>query len=197
MLSGTSDQFTQRALIDAWHDLYLMLGTSAAALIGLLFVATSIHLGEVASNPGFRVRSYNSTLYLLMLLAEAIVILVPQPVSFLGAELVVLNFVGLWLPIRTYYTFFHTHPDNSRRGGLKMSRAYPLGGAFFLGIAGGIALTRRSHWGMYMVTVSYSTLLATVVLGTWSIMLGIEQRLEKNDKRISRHTGLRHDDPAF
>ena len=34
-------------LIDAWHDLYVMLGTSSAALIGLLFIATSIHLGEV------------------------------------------------------------------------------------------------------------------------------------------------------
>ena len=29
-------------LIDAWHDLYVMLGTSSAALIGLLFIATSI-----------------------------------------------------------------------------------------------------------------------------------------------------------
>jgi hypothetical protein len=50
-------------LIDAWHDLYVMLGTSSAALVGLLFIATSMHLGEVVSNPGFRVRSYNQTLY--------------------------------------------------------------------------------------------------------------------------------------
>ena len=40
-------------LIDAWHDLYVMLGTSSAALIGLLFIATSIHLDEVVSNPRF------------------------------------------------------------------------------------------------------------------------------------------------
>jgi hypothetical protein len=80
-------------LIHAWHDLYVMLGTSSAALIGLLFIATSIHLGEVVS-PGFRVRSYNQTLYLLTLLVEAILILVPQPVSFLGAELMALNLVG-------------------------------------------------------------------------------------------------------
>ena len=118
-----------------------------------------------------------------MLLAESIIILVPQPVWFLGAELVVLNLAGLWLPIRTYYTFFHGHRDNSHRGGLKMSRAYPLSGALFLGIAGGIALTRGSHWGMYLVTVSYSMLLATVVLGTWSIMLGIEQPIARRAKK--------------
>ena len=52
-------------LIDAWQNLYVMLGSSSAALIGLLFVAASIHLGQVVSNPGFRVRCYNQTLYLL------------------------------------------------------------------------------------------------------------------------------------
>ena len=30
--------------LEGWRDLYVMLGTSAAALIGLLFVATSLHL---------------------------------------------------------------------------------------------------------------------------------------------------------
>src|SRR5262245_30699584 len=102
-------------LIDAWRNLYVMLGTSSAALIGLLFVATSIHLGDVVSNPGFRVRSYNQTLYLLTLLVEAVLILVPQPVPFLGAELMVLNLVGLWFPLSTSYTFIYKHRDNSHR----------------------------------------------------------------------------------
>jgi hypothetical protein len=164
------------ASIDAWRDLYVMLGTSSAALIGLLFVAMSIHLGDVVSNPGFRVRSYNQTLYLLTLLVEAVLVLTPQPVPFLGAELVVLNVVGLWFPISTSYTFLYKHRDNSYRGGMKMSRAIPFSVAYLLGIAGGIALIQGSHWGMYVVTISYTTLLVTVVLGTWSIMLGLEQK---------------------
>ena len=113
-------------LIDAWHDLYVMLGTSSAALIGLLFIATSLHLGEVVSNPGFRVRSYNQTLYLLTLLVEATLILVPQPVSFLGAELMALNLVGLWIALSTSYTFIYKHRDDRHRGGMKMSPAIPL-----------------------------------------------------------------------
>jgi hypothetical protein len=163
-------------LIHAWHDLYVMLGTSSAALIGLLFIATSIHLGEVVSNPGFRVRSYNQTLYLLTLLVEATLILVPQPVSFLGAELMALNLVGLWISLSTSYTFIYKHRDDRHRGGMKMSRAIPLSVSYLFGIAGGIALIQDSRWGMYIVTVSYTTLLVTVVLGAWSTMLGIEQR---------------------
>src|SRR4029450_1826247 len=154
-------------LIDAWRDLYVMLGTSSAALIGLLFIATSIHLSDVVSNPGFRVRSYNQTLYLLTLLVEAILILVPQPVWFLGAELMALNLVGLWIALSTSYTFIYKHRDDSHRGGSKMSRAIPLTVAYLLGIAGGITLIQGSRWGMYIVTVSYTTLLVTVVLAAW------------------------------
>jgi hypothetical protein len=88
---------TENSDLNAWHDLYVVLGTSSGALLGLLFVATSIHLGEIVSNPGLRVRSNNQTLYLLTLLVEAVVILVPLPVPFLGAELMVLNLVGLWI----------------------------------------------------------------------------------------------------
>jgi hypothetical protein len=163
-------------LIDAWQNLYVMLGTSSAALIGLLFIATSIHLSDVVSNPGFRVRSYNQTLYLLTLLVEAILILAPQPVWFLGAELMALNLVGLWIALSTSYTFIYKHRDDSHRGGMKMSRAIPLTVAYLLGIAGGITLIQGSRWGMYIVTVSYTTLLVTVVLGAWSTMVGIEQR---------------------
>src|SRR5262245_32043132 len=156
-----------------------MLGTSSAALIGLLFVATSLHLGEVMSNPAFRIRAYNATLYLLTLLVEAALILVPQPVPFLGAELTVLNLVGLSLPISTTYTFVFKHRIISRRGGMKMSRVVTLSVAYLLGVAGGIALIQGSHRGMYLVSVSYITLLVAFVLGTWSIMLGVE-RMEQS-----------------
>jgi hypothetical protein len=169
--------------IDAWHDLYVMLGTSSAALIGLLFIATSMHLGEVVSNPGFRVRSYNQTLYLLTLLVEAVLILAPQPAPFLGAELIFLNLVGLWFPISTSYTFIYKHQNDRHRGGMKMSRAIPLSMAYLFGIVGGIAIIQGSRWGMYIVTVSYTTLLVTVVLGAWSTMLGIEQRQLAEEQR--------------
>jgi hypothetical protein len=62
-----------------------------------------------------------------------------------------------------------------------MSRVVTLSVAYLLGIAGGIALIQGSHWGMYLVSVSYITLLVAVVLGTWSIMLGVE-RMEQREK---------------
>lgn len=156
-----------------WRELYVMLGTSSAALIGLFFIATSLHIGEVVSNPVFRVRAYNGTLYLLTLLIQAIFVLVPQPIHLLGVELCVVNVVGLWLPFSNAYRYFYRNSDVARRGGLMMYRAVTYAAAYLVGVAGGVALVLRSSWGMYLVTVSYTALLVAVVLGAWAIMLGI------------------------
>jgi len=165
-------------LIEAWHDLYVMLGSASAGLIGLLFVAASLHLGEVMNNPMFRVRAYHITLYLLTLLVVAVVILVPQSLLFLGAEIFVLNLVGLLIPLSTSYSYVYKHPDLCDRGGVKRSWVVALSLAYLVGLVGGIALIIESSRGMYIVTVSYTALLVAVVLRTWSILLGIE-RTEK------------------
>ena len=66
---------------------------------------------------------------------------------------------------------------------MKKSRAISLSVAYLLGIAGGIGLIQSSRWGMYIVTLSYTTLLVTVVLGAWSTMLGMEQRELEVERR--------------
>ena len=156
-----------------WHDLYVMLGTSAAALIGLFFIATSLHIAEVASNPVFRVRAYYGTLYLLTLLVQAILILVPQPILLLGVGLCIVNLAGLSLPFSNAYRYFYRNTDVGRRGGLMIYRAVAYGASYLIGLAGAIMLIEGFNLGMYLVTASYSALLVTVVLGAWAIMLGI------------------------
>jgi hypothetical protein len=56
---------------------------------------------------------------------------------------------------------------------MRVSRSIEYGLAYLLGIVGGIGVVRGSQWGMYVVTVSYTTVLVVVVLSIWAIMLGI------------------------
>ena len=158
-----------------WHDLYVMLGTSAAALIGLFFIATSLHIGEVVSNPVFRIRAYNGTLYLLTLLIQAVFVLIPQPIHLLGIELCIVNVLGLLLPFSNAYRYFYRDTDVGRRGGLVIYRAVAYAVAYLIGAAGAVTLVVGDNLGMYLVTASYATLLVAVVLGAWAIMLGIGQ----------------------
>ena len=47
-------------LLEHWHEFYLLVGTAAAALVALLFVAASIGAGMLTRHPGGPTRTYMS-----------------------------------------------------------------------------------------------------------------------------------------
>ena len=82
-------EFTNK--LELWHDLFVMIGSSAGALVGLLFVVISLHIGKISERTDYNMRATiegarNNTIHLLTVLDEAAVVLTPQPMSFLGAE---------------------------------------------------------------------------------------------------------------
>jgi hypothetical protein len=160
---------------ELWRDLYVLLGTSSGALMGLLVVAISLHLSEIMNNPVFCIRARNNILHLLTLLVEALLILTPQPMPILGAELVAINLFGLRLPVSVIYKYFLKNREMGDRGGFSICRGISNMVGYLFGIAGGAALIALSSWGMYLVTASFVIFLVCVVLNVWSIMLGVGQ----------------------
>ena len=165
---------------ELWQNVFVVLGSSSAALIGLLFIATSLHLKEIVNNPVFHDRAFNHTRFLLIILVEALLVLIPQPMFVLGAELVAINVLGLWFPLRLVYIFFQNN-EGYRRGGAALHRAIIFSIGFLLGIAGGALLVEHLSWGIYLIAASCVILLVRVVLSAWSIMAGVGQ-LEKTTK---------------
>ncbi|HZL29986.1 MAG TPA: hypothetical protein VFC54_02860 [Pseudolabrys sp.] len=160
---------------EQWRDLYVMLGTSAAALIGLLFVVASLHLQEIMNNPVHRIRARNMTLHLLALLVEATLILMPQPLAALGIELAVINLVGLQLPLRFIYRAFLKNRKLGASGDYSIYRGVLNVTAYLLGLLGGLLLMEQPVWGMYLVTASFIAFLISAVLNAWTIMAVVGQ----------------------
>jgi len=166
---------------ELWQNVFVVMGSSSAALIGLLFIATSLHLNEIIDNPYLRRRAYNNTRYLLMIFVEALLILFPQPMLILAAELIAINLFGLWLPLRNTYTYF-TNREGYRQAGWSIYRAIVFFIVFLLGIlAGVVILIGHLNWGIYLLAASCVILVVTVVLNAWSIMLGVGQ-LENRER---------------
>lgn len=157
---------------EQWHDLYVMLGTSSAALIGLLFVATALHLDEIVSNRVYRIRALYNSIYLIMTLVHAALVLTPQPTAWLGAEIAVINCLALLFSMNIYQVIYKSRAD-ARRGGFSSYRAAVILIALLTGIGGGAGLANQASWGLYLETASYVTFLVSVVLNAWSIMLGV------------------------
>jgi len=172
--------------LEQWRDLYVMLGTSSAALIGLLFVVMSLHLEGIMKNPVFYNRAHNITHHLLTTLVEAALILTPQPMTVLGAELVALNLFGLRLPLRFFHESFYKNKALGKRGSYSLYRGFINIGAYLLGIAGGASFIALSNWGLYLVTVSYVAFLVSGVLNAWTIMFGIGQTEMAKANKLKR-----------
>ncbi len=167
-------------LPESWHDLYLMLGTSSAALIGLLFVATSLHLAEIANEEIYRLRAQYTTLLLLITLLEATAVLTPQPLPILGIECLVINLWGLSFPI-TLLAKALKIPGARGRGGFSVRRSEFFMAGFVVGIVGAGTLAASREWGMYAITVSYASSLVASIWNGWVLMQGIGrgERLRK------------------
>ena len=76
----------------AWHDFNVSVVTAAAALLGLLFVALSIHIRTLMAKRNAELRSVARSVFLgyVVALGTGFVGLVPQDLGHYGYELLVL-----------------------------------------------------------------------------------------------------------
>ncbi|HUQ41934.1 MAG TPA: hypothetical protein VM052_05480 [Candidatus Limnocylindrales bacterium] len=75
-----------------WHDYYVSLVTAAAGLLGLLFVALSLHVKVLAQDANAELRAVARTVFIGYVVALAIgfLALVPQTLRAFGIELLAL-----------------------------------------------------------------------------------------------------------
>ena len=152
---------------EAWHELFAVLGGAIAALTGLLFVAMSLHVEKIREAPHWGRRAHTNTFSLVGALIELMLILIPQPASWLGYELIALNLALLFflmVPlIRSWL---------KEVAGLPPLRLFAGTGAWFLGAAGGIGLLVNMGGGMFLVAASCFLLIWVCVWNAWSLLLG-------------------------
>lgn len=150
--------------LELWQNAYVMLGTSAAALAGLLFVAVSLQAESIVRDPILRVRaSANTTMTVILIIVSAI-ILVPQGVVAIGVELSTIAVVYIAWAV-------HRIIRLGKAGTRTPTRAVISIGINGLGVFAGLGLILGSEVGMYIVTIQYIVTLGWVIFNAWSLLL--------------------------
>jgi len=154
--------------INQWHSLYTTLGGSAAALAGLLFIAVSIQIGQIAKSRIFRARAWGNTYMVVSLVVIAGFVLTPQDVTALGFELCLPAIVFIILMSRTMIQVV--------RAGLHLPwRPFVSVALNLVGLASGVSLILRRGGGMYLVTFEFLAGIVWVMYGAWGLLVAIAE----------------------
>lgn len=165
---------------EAWRDLFVMIGSCAGALVGLLFVVVSLHFDRISdlSDHNMRVTMQGARfniLHLLTVLLETAVLIAPQPLAWAAVQLIVLNLVGLRLPLTIIAKYADKNITISERGRFPTVLIATIIGAYLLGAAGGAALFADAFWGLYLVAAAMLIKVVRSVLTAWMLIFAIRR----------------------
>ncbi len=160
---------------ERWHEFFVVLSSSAAVLVGLLFVVLTIHLQDLRLNRDFRMRARNNAYHLLNVFIVATLALAPQPAEALGCEAALISAYGLRLPIGITWNYYHQDEAVRGRHPFWTGIVVAIFAIYSLGAVGGVALLAGFKWGLPAIATACLALLVRSVLTAWALMFGLER----------------------
>src|ERR1700691_5559984 len=153
--------------IGQWRDFFLLVGTGAVTLTGLVFVAMSLNLKEIAVDATHRNRAINTLTGLsLVFMRCALVLMGAQDHRSIGAELFIIAGISAAVFIRGYAKAL-------RMGnGLRLTRI--VGGSLVhLVEMFGAALFYFGHLsGLYVAAIAIMANTCYMITAAWLLVMG-------------------------
>jgi hypothetical protein len=167
---------------EVWDSLFQLLGTGAAALTGLVFVAISPHLDVIARDANHRYRAICTLAGLThVFMICAFAMLGRQNHLAVGVE---------WLVIATLAaTIYVSGYMRARRGGhssVGLSfRRLTVGIACYVSeIAGAVVLILGHIAGVYVGSAAMVINIAFFISGAWLLMVGVQVDLARQQENL-------------
>ena len=152
-----------------WHDFFLATAGAAAALTGLLFVAISLHIRYVATEPRYRALARGSLIGLVMVLVNSLVALIYQPPAWTGLELAGVSVA--YIAISGAYQL-----ASMRRAPVPRSSLLASGVGYVLalaGLVGGLSVTLEAGPGLFVVALILIAIVLWNLWDAWVLLLGV------------------------
>ncbi|MGA8680286.1 MAG: hypothetical protein ABSB54_07245 [Acidimicrobiales bacterium] len=157
-----------------WTDFFLLVGTGAVTLTGLVFVAMSLNLKAIAIDATHRYRAINTLTGLaLVFMRCALVLMGAQNHKSIGAELLVVSGISAAVFVKGYTKAIRMS------SGLRVSRI--VGGSLVhLAEMIGAALFILGYLpGLYIAALAIVTNTCYMVTAAWLLVIGVvDQKTE-------------------
>jgi hypothetical protein len=153
---------------DQWNDFFLLVGTGAITLTGLVFVAMSLNIKAIAIDATHRYRAINTLTGLaLVFMRCALVLMGAQNHQAVGAELFVVSGISAALFAKGYAKAI------KMSSGLRLSRV--VGGSLIhmAEIIGAAVLFVGYLPGLYIAAVAILTNTCYMITAAWLLVIGV------------------------
>jgi modulator of FtsH protease len=175
LIGGNVDPETARRALEAWHDFYLLSGTAAATLAGLLFVSLSFNLEHLLHESRTHLMRFarNTMLVYLMVLILSLLMLVPHmPVGVIVLQIVLLGFMLGGLSVLALVGWVRRDDTTfSRRHRLR--RSLPPIAASLLMVNAARGFGTGEIDGLFLMSPAVCLLLAGAVWSSWDLLVGV------------------------
>jgi O-antigen/teichoic acid export membrane protein len=153
-----------------WHDYFVTTATVAGTLVGLLFVALSIHLRVLSDerHADLRQDARAILLWFVVAMTLALLPLIPQSLVALGQELLVVFVLIVVMTVRSVPMLFRSSEMYDR--GNRLIRGALLIAGWATTLAGGLAFIAGQVWPVQMLAASIFVLIVMAVFRTWDIV---------------------------
>ena|SRR5438309_7010613 len=156
-----------------WHDFFLMVGGGAAALTGLVFVAMSLHLDQIALNAAHRHRARTVLTGLTAVFIRcALVLMGKQSGQAVAVELIVV-LIGVELVL--YRSIRQALAASDASDPALLWRTIGSFSCLVVEQAGALALFFGNAGGLYVVGVGMMASFIFMVTGAWLLIVGVRR----------------------
>jgi len=164
---------TEQLMPAPWSDFFVMVGSGAAALAGLIFVATAINLDVILGNATHRNRAINMLSgFTAVFMACGLGLVGDQRLGVLGVEWLVLWLIATAIFVRGYVVALKAGMSS-----IGLSAPRLAGGTlcYLAEVVSAIFLVLGRREGLAIAAVASIVLFAFLISGAWLLMVGIHQ----------------------
>ena len=169
-----------RAVIQGWHDFYIVAGTGAATLLGLLFVGLSLHLRVVLSRDEVRSLARVTLANLGLVLIISMFMVIPQGVASLRNELLFSGIVTLGAIVPSFVAAIRSQ-TRTLQGRLVLRIG--LSGVAYLGVVlSSVFYSASSYRSALSALVAIVVALVVISLrNSWDLLITVGEVALKGD----------------
>ena len=151
-----------------WHDYFAVVGTGAAALTGLVFVAMTLHLDDITTNPVHRHRARTILTGLTAVFIRCALVLMGGQ----NGQVVAIELIGVLLVVEAILYNSIRQAARSADNGV-LWRTIGSFACLVLEQVGALILFTGNTGGLYLVALGMMSSFIFMVTGAWLLLVGV------------------------